>query len=109
MLEALKKALLSGFGAVILTKEKAEEITRKLVKESKLSKEDAQKLMDELFETGSREWSDIEESLSKSIRKGVENLDIPSKKELHGLKSKVGKPEKRIETLEQELSKKEGK
>ena len=104
MLEEIRKGLLSGLGAVLLTKEKADEVTRKLVDEAKISKEDAEKLVDELFETGTRKWSEIEASLSKALRKGVDNLDIASRKELHGLKSKVGKLEKRVKTLEQSIS-----
>jgi polyhydroxyalkanoate synthesis regulator phasin len=104
MLEEIRKGLLSGFGAVLLTKEKAEVATRKLVEEAKISQEDAQKLVDELFKTGTRQWSEMEASLTKTLRKGVDNLDVASKKELHGLKSKVGKLEKRIETLEQQIS-----
>jgi polyhydroxyalkanoate synthesis regulator phasin len=104
MLEEIRKGLLSGFGAVLLTREKVEEATRKLVEEAKISKEDAQNLVDELFETGTRQWSEIEASLSKAFRKGINNLDLASKKELHGLKSKMGKLEKRVETIEQRIS-----
>ena len=107
MLEEIRKGLLSGFGAVLLTREKAEEVARKLVKETKISKQEAQDLVDELFETGSRQWSEIEASLSKTVRKGIDGLDIASKKELHGLKSKVGKLEKRIKALEQRSNSKE--
>jgi polyhydroxyalkanoate synthesis regulator phasin len=104
MIEEIRKGLLSGLGAVLLTKGKAEEVTQKLVEEAKISKEDAGKLVDELFETGSRQWSEIEASLSKAFRKGIDNLDMASKKELHGLKSKMGKLEKRLEKLEQRIS-----
>ena len=103
MLEQIRKGLFSAFGAVLLTKEKTEEVTHKLVKEAKISKEDAQTLVDELFETGTRQWSEMEASLSKALSKGIENLNVASKKELHGLKSKVGKLEKRVEALEQRI------
>ena len=109
MLEEIKKGLLSGFGAVLLTREKAEKATRRLVKEAKLSKKDAQDLVDELFDTGAQRWSELEATLSKTLRKGVDSLDVASKKELHGLKSKVGKLEKRVKTLEQRIGDKEEK
>jgi len=104
MIEEIRKFLLSGFGTALLTKEKVEEATWKLVEEAKISKEDAQNLVDELFETGTRQWSEMEASLSKTLRKGIDNLDIASKKDFYGLKSKVGKLEKRIEKLEQQIS-----
>lgn len=107
MLEEIRKGLLSSFGAVVLTKEKAEEATRKLVEDAKISKEDAQTLIDELFETGTRQWTEIEASLSQAIHKGIDSLDFASKKELHGLKSKMGRLEKRVETLEQKINNKQ--
>jgi polyhydroxyalkanoate synthesis regulator phasin len=102
MLEEIKRVVFSGIGAVLLTREKAEEVTRKLVEEAKLSKEEAQKVVDALVETGSRQWSDIEANISKEINRSIEDLDIASKKELHGLKSKMGKFEKRLEKLERQ-------
>jgi polyhydroxyalkanoate synthesis regulator phasin len=109
MLEEIRKGLLSGFGAVLLTREKAEEATRKLVEDAKLSKEEAQDLVDELFATGTRQWSELEASFAKAIRSGIDNLDIAGKKDLYALKSEVKKLEKRLETLEKEISaKKEG-
>jgi polyhydroxyalkanoate synthesis regulator phasin len=78
MLEEIRKGLLSAFGAVLLTKERTEEVTQRLVKEAKISKEDAQALAEELFETGTRQWSEMEESLSKAFSKGIENLRMMS-------------------------------
>jgi len=62
MLEEIRKVLLSAFGVVLLTKEKAEEATRKFVEDARISNEDAQNLVDELFETGPRQWSEMEMS-----------------------------------------------
>jgi polyhydroxyalkanoate synthesis regulator phasin len=104
MLEEIRKGLLTGFGAVLITREKAEEATQKLVEEAKLSREEAQHLVDELFAIGTRQWSEMEASFSDAIRKGIENLDIASKKELHELKARLGKVEKRLATLEQQSS-----
>jgi len=41
-----------------LSKGKIEEVISKLVDEAKLSKEEAQKLKDELFTTGERQWKE---------------------------------------------------
>ena len=59
MLDEIKKGLLSGLGAVFLTKDKIERITRSMVDEAKLSKEDAQNLKEDLYKTGEKEWSDL--------------------------------------------------
>jgi polyhydroxyalkanoate synthesis regulator phasin len=108
MLEEIKKGLLSGFGAVVLTREKAEEATRKLVEHGKLSKEEAQDLVDEILATGTRQWSDIEVSITRAVRAAIDSLDIASKKELYELGSKVKKLEDHIETLEQRIRPEKG-
>ncbi len=104
MLEEIKKILFSGFGVVLVTREKVEEVTRKLVDEAKLSKEEAKDLVDELFETGSKQWSEMETSITRTVQKGIQNLDVASGKELDDCKSRVANLEKRIGILEDQIN-----
>ncbi len=94
MLEEIKKGLLSGLGAVFLTKEKIEKITRTMVDEAKISKEDAHSLKEELYNTGEREWSELEEMFSGIIKKIMQGLDLCSRKEMAELRKRVEKLEK---------------
>lgn len=104
MLEEIKKILFSGLGVFVMTREKTEEMTRKLMEKTKLSKEDAGKLLEELFETGSRQWSEMEESVSRLVHKKIEDLDVASKTELDECRSRVANLEKRMEILEDQLN-----
>jgi len=104
MLEEIKKILFSGLGVILVTREKVEEVTRKLVDEAKLSKEEARDLADELFETGSKQWSDMETSITRTVQKGIQNLDVASRKELDECQLKVANLEKRIGILEDQLN-----
>ena len=109
MLEEIRKGLLSSLGVILLTRERAEEATRSLVEDAKLTKEEAQDLVDELSATGARQWSEIEASITKAIRAGIGNLDIASNKEVFELRQRVEKLEEQIATLKQEIStKREG-
>ena len=101
MLEEIRKGLLSGLGGVLLTKEKIEEISRKMVDEAKMSKEDARKLREDLLKNGEREWTQIQESISEAFRKGVKSLDIGSKSEVARLRERVDNLEKRLILLEE--------
>jgi polyhydroxyalkanoate synthesis regulator phasin len=101
MLEEIRKGLLSGLGGVLLTKEKIEEISRKMVDEAKMSKEDARKLREDLLTTGERQWDQIQESISDAFRKGVKSLDIGSKSEVERLRERVDNLEKRLIILEE--------
>ena len=100
LLETIKKGLFAGIGAVVLSRDKIESVGRKLVEESKLSREDANKLVDELLETGERQWADFEQAVSDAVRKALRNLDIGSKAEEESLKKRVSGLEKRLSTLE---------
>jgi polyhydroxyalkanoate synthesis regulator phasin len=101
MLETIGKGLLGGLGAVLLTKDKVEEIVRKLVKETKLSQEDARRLTDDLVETGERQWEEMDKAVMEVLRKGLDKMDVGSRKEMEKLDAKVDNLEKRLRRLEQ--------
>jgi polyhydroxyalkanoate synthesis regulator phasin len=109
MLDEIRKALLGSLGAAFLTKSKIEEISRRMVEEGKLSGDEAKKLADELVTTGERHWSDVEESVSNSFKKGLKNVDVASGSELEKLKRKVARLEKKVKALEVSLQKKKEK
>ena len=96
MLDEIKKGLLSGLGAVFLTKEKIERITRSLVEEAKMSKEDAQNLKEDLYKTGEKEWAEMEEFFSGIIKKIMQSLNLGSRKEMDELKNRIEELEKRL-------------
>ena len=96
MLDEIKKGLLSGLGAIFLTKEKIEKVTRKMVDEAKISKEDAQNLKEDLYKTGEKEWAETEEFFSGIIKKIMQSLDLGSRKEMDELKNRIEELEKRL-------------
>jgi polyhydroxyalkanoate synthesis regulator phasin len=101
MLEEIRKGLLSGLGGVLLTKDKVEEISRKLVDEAKMNKEDARKLKEDLLSTGERQWTQMHESISEAFKKGLRSLDIGSKSEVERLRERVDNLEIRLVLLEE--------
>ena len=100
MLGEIKKGLLAGFGAVFLTKEKIEEVTGKLAAEAKLSKEDAERLRKELLDTGEEQWKEVEKSISGSVRKAVESLNVASRGDVEELKARIDALNNRVKALE---------
>lgn len=100
MLEDVKKAMMAGFGAVFLTRQKVEEATRKLVDEARLSPEDAQRLTEELITTGERQWKEVEKSFSEAIQRGLGTMNVASRSEVGELRDKIDELEKRVSSLE---------
>ena len=56
MLDALKKTVLAGIGATVITAEKAEKALKEFVDKGKISAEDARKMAEKLAEDGKTEY-----------------------------------------------------
>ena len=104
MLEFIRKGLLTGFGLVLITKRKLQEVTEKLVSEGKMSRQEAEKIVDELMEEGNRQWEDVREKLNEMVSQSYDALDIGSKKSFIELKEKVADLEKHMAIIEERLS-----
>ena len=102
MLDMLKKSMLAGLGAAVLTRDKIREATRKLVDEGKLSTEEAEKLTEEMIKSGEREWEEAGSKLHSSFRKISDSLEVVRKKEFEELLARVEVLEKRLSELEKE-------
>jgi polyhydroxyalkanoate synthesis regulator phasin len=100
MFEMIKKSLLASIGAAVVTKEKVEEATRRFVDEGKISREEAERLAEDLVESGQQQWDEIQAKMTETVRKGLDNLDIGSKREFQELQARVEKLEKRLAELD---------
>jgi len=96
MLELIRKSLLAGIGAVVLTKQKVTETTERLVTEGKLSAAEAQKLGEELIKAGERQWDEISTRLGDIFKKGAENVEDVKPSEFEELRARVEALEKRF-------------
>jgi polyhydroxyalkanoate synthesis regulator phasin len=101
MLEDIKKGLFAGIGVVLLTKDKVDRFREKLMSEAQLSREEAQRLTDELVKNGEEQWSDLETRVLDTVKKGVGTLDIAKRSELEALRDRVDNLEKRIVMMEE--------
>ncbi len=104
MLELLRKSVLAGLGAAVITRDKVREATRMLVEEGKISTEEAEKLTEDLVKSGERQWEDFNAKFQSSFKKFSENLEVARMKDLKELKAKIELLEQRICTLEQTRS-----
>jgi len=100
MLDLIKKGLLAGLGAVVVTKERVEKATQKLVEEGKISADEAEKLASELVESGEKQWHEVQAKIEESVKRATENLNLCSRREYEELKSRVEAMEKRVTVVE---------
>ena len=77
-------------------------------REGKISKEDAEKLANELLEAGRQQWQEIQEKIVSSLRGGLETMNIGSHKEILEVRERLENLEKRLALLEDRLPAVEG-
>ena len=100
MLEEIKKGLMTGIGAVLLTKEKIEEIVDRLVKESKIKEEDARKLVEELAGSGEKQARKMETDIGEFFKKALSSMNVARKDEIADLRRQIEALEIRLSVLE---------
>ena len=108
MFELIKKSILAGIGAVVVTAEKVQEATKRLVEEGKLSTDEAERLADELVKSGEKQWDEISGKLNDSMKRGMDNLDFIRRKEFQDLRARIELLEQRIILLEDSYRREKG-
>ena len=101
MFDLLKKGLLAGIGVMALTAEKVHEVTRSMVEEGKLSTEEAERLAEELIQSGEKQWEEVNSRIHEAVRKWSEKENIIKRKELEELKTRIEQLEGRVQKLEE--------
>jgi polyhydroxyalkanoate synthesis regulator phasin len=101
MLEKVRKGLFAGLGGVLLTKDKVEDLTKSLARETKMDEKHVRSMLDDLIETGEGRWEDFEEAVREVVRK---NIGVGSAEELRDLKSSIEALETRMSALETKVS-----
>jgi polyhydroxyalkanoate synthesis regulator phasin len=96
MIDLIKKTVLAGIGATVLTKEKIESVMQDLVKQGKVSTDEAKVLAAKLAEEGRKEWETTSKDLTERIR---ELLD----KAGYARQTEVAQLERRIQLLEEKV------
>lgn len=100
MFDLMKKTLLAGLGAAVVTKEKIDNALKGFVDQGKISKEEADRIANELVQSGEKQWEEIQARVVEVVKNALETLDIGSKKEFVELQQRVENLENRLRILE---------
>ena len=89
MVDLIKKALYTGIGLAVLTKEKAEELVKELTQQAKLSEQEGKELFDGLLKQSEQARTDLQTRLDEAVLAVVNRLNLATKDEVASLKAKV--------------------
>jgi polyhydroxyalkanoate synthesis regulator phasin len=106
MFEIFKKSLFAGLGLAVVTKTKLESVLEKLVEEGKLSRSEAEKMGQELLESGEKQWTDFEGRLKETVKGFLADMDICKASDVKKLEKKMKALDMRLKALEESEEKK---
>jgi polyhydroxyalkanoate synthesis regulator phasin len=97
MIEALKRALLAGLGAAVITKEKAEEALSEWVRQGKVTADEAKEMSARLAEQGKAEFEGTAHEAQRVIKDLLDQAGL-------GQKERLASIEKRLLAVEIEMA-----
>ena len=109
MFEIFKKSLFAGLGLAVVTKTKLESVLEKLVEEGKMSRDEAEKMGQELLDSGEKQWTDFESRLQETVKGFLENMDISKASDVKKLEKKLKALDLRLKAVEGPKKKKTAK
>ena len=97
MIDVIKKTLLAGVGAAVITKEKVEDALGDYVKQGKVKADDARIIAEKIAEQGRKEFDEMSQTLGNKIKDFTHRSSEENKARIAAL-------EERIRVLESKLA-----
>lgn len=96
MIDVIKKTLLAGVGAAVITKEKIEGALGEFVKQGKVSAEEARAMAGKIADQGKQEFEEASQNLSTRIKELLNRNDAANQTRLAALEARVTELESRL-------------
>lgn len=104
MLELLKKGFYTGLGLASITKEKAEELAKELVKKGELSEKEGKGFVEEILKKSKEAAQEFEKRAETLVYNAIKKIDVPSKKEFTAITQRLAILEGKIEDLKKKIA-----
>lgn len=95
MFEIIKKTLLAGVGAAVLTKEKAEVALQDFVEQGKVSAADAKVMARKIADQGKQEYKNVSNEIESKLRSYTSQPDAQSQARIAELEARLAALEKK--------------
>ena len=95
MSDLIKSVVLASLGVLSLTREKAENLAKDLIRKGELSETEEAKFVKDLMKKAEKAGGEIEEKIEKTVGKTLKKLNIPTRKDLDEIKQKLDKLSKK--------------
>lgn len=107
LVEGLRKLMLASLGAVAMTRDEVEAFLDKLVERGQLAQKDGEKLIKELrsrVNENRPQAQKVGERVEQGIEEFLNRLNIPSKRDIDELSTKIAQLSARVDELRKQQS-----
>jgi len=96
MIELIKKAIYTGLGFAVLTKEKAEELVKDLAQQAQFSEQEGKELLESVLKHSEQARNDFQAKLEEGVLAVVKKLNLATRDEVTSLKAKLDELSARV-------------
>ncbi|MGE5575864.1 MAG: phasin family protein [Syntrophothermus sp.] len=100
MLDFVKKPLSTALGLALLTKEKADEVVKDLVKQGEMSKEEGRQFLENWAKRAEEEKEELRQRINAETRRILETTGIATRADVERLEARIRELEERVSQLE---------
>lgn len=93
MFELLKKSVFATVGLALLTREKIEDVAKKIAEDAKLSESEGKQFVDELLKKSEETRLAIEKLINEKIDTALNKMNIPTRSEVNAIDIRLRKLE----------------
>lgn len=97
--EAARKVLLAGIGAVALAQDEVEDFVDRLVERGEIAEKDGKKLVREVMDRRKKQAEKAEDEVTKRVEEILDRMNVPTKADIDALGEKIGMLTKKVEDL----------
>ncbi|WP_163971430.1 phasin family protein [Oceanobacillus halotolerans] len=97
MRSTIRKGLALGLGLAVTSKEQAQKVVDELVERGELSKQESKEFFNELLEKGKETQKQVDEKIQHKLNQLLDEANLATKEEVDALKERVEELEKQLE------------
>jgi polyhydroxyalkanoate synthesis regulator phasin len=96
MFDLIKKAMLTGVGLAVMSKEKAEQLARELADAAHLSSDKGQEFVEEVVGRSEKMRKELEETVRRVVSDQLKQTDIATRDDIAQLRARIEELERTI-------------
>jgi poly(hydroxyalkanoate) granule-associated protein len=104
LLEAARKVLLAGIGAIALAQDEIEDFVNRLVDRGEIAEKDGRKLLREVMDRRKKDAEKAEDEIGKRVEDVLDRMSVPTKADIEALGDKIAALAKKVDELKKSQS-----